>query len=345
MARRCQERAGWLLPHLSTANVARDLDVLRAAVGDKDLSYVGYSYGTHLGATFANLFPNRVRALVLDGVVDAPAYTKGRQPSTTFVRQNSHLGSSVTLGQFFRLCGRAGPRCDLGAHGRPSLKFETLARRLLRRPLTLPDGSTFGYSELIVSTIQSLFEPDVWDELAGLLQQLYGATQPRDAAVRLGELASQQSSPYDNSIEAYIASVCSETQNPRAPRVYRRLAKEAERQARYVGAYWTYITLPCSRWPAQDRDSFAGPWSVRTRNPLLLLNPRFDPATPHHNALTMNRVLSGSRLLTVNGWGHTALATRSACKDDSVERYLIGGTLPDPGAVCPTGIVPFTSGG
>ena len=191
----------------------------------------------------------------------------------------------MTLGQFFRLCGRAGPRCVLGAHGRPSLKFETLARRLLRRPLTLPDGSTFGYSELVVSTIQSLYEPDVWDELAGLLQQLYGATQPRDTAVRLRELASQRSSSYDNTIEAYIASVCSETQNPRAPRVYRRVAKEAEQQARYVGAYWTYITLPCSRWPAQDRDSFAGPWSVRTRNPLLLLNPRFDPATPHHNAL------------------------------------------------------------
>jgi len=344
LATRCQERSGWLLPHLSTANVARDLNVLRAAVGDRGLSYAGYSYGTYLGATFANLFPNRVRALVLDGVVDAPAYTKGSRLSTTFVRQNSHLGSSETLGQFFRLCGLAGPRCVLGAHGRPSLKFETLARRLLRRPLTLPDGSTFGYSELVVSTIQSLYEPDVWDELAGLLQQLYGATQPRGAAVRLRELASQRSSSYDNTIEAYIASVCSETQNPRAPRAYRRVAKEAEQQARYVGAYWTYITLPCSRWPAQDRDSFAGPWSGRTRHPLLLLNPRFDPATPHHNALNMNRVLSGSRLLTVNGWGHTALATRSACKDDGVERYLIQGTLPDPGAICPTGIVPFTSG-
>lgn len=102
---------------------------------------------------------------------------------------------------------------------------------------------------------------------------------------------------------------------------------------------------PVSITPAQDRDSFAGPWSVRTRNPLLLLNPRFDPATPHHNALNMNCVLSGSRLVTVNGWGHTALATRSACKDDSVERYFIHGTLPDPGTVCPSGIVPFTSSG
>jgi pimeloyl-ACP methyl ester carboxylesterase len=342
LARRCQDLVGWLLPHLSTANVSRDLNVLMTAVGDEDLTYAGYSYGTYLGATFANLFPHHVRALILDGVVDAPAYTKGRQPSTSFVRQNSHLGSSATLKEFFRLCELAGSRCAFGIHGQPSRKFTTLTRRLLRQPLTLPGGSTFGYSELVVSTIQSLFEPDLWEELAQLLQQLHDATRPREAAAKLSELASQGPANYDNSIEALMASVCVETQNPRVPSVYRRLANQADREARYVGAYWTYISLPCSRWPARDRDRFEGPWSVRTSSPPLLLNPRFDPASPHRNAVTMNRLLPGSRLLTINGWGHTALATRSACKDDSVERYLIDGTLPRRGAVCPTGIVPFT---
>ena len=342
LARRCQDRAGWLLPHLSTANVARDLNALSAAVGDEALSYVGYSYGTYLGATFANLFPNRVRALVLDGVVDAPAYTKGHEPSTTFVRQSSHLGSAVTLRQFFRLCERAGSRCAFGAHGKPSRKFAILSGRLLRRPLTLPDGGAFGYSEVVVSTIQSLFEPDLWDDLAQLLERLFDATQPRKAAVTLRELASKSPADYDNGVEAFVASVCAETLNPRVPRVYRRLANRADKEARYVGAYWTYISLPCSRWPAQDQDRFEGPWSVRTSSPPLLLNPRFDPASPHGNAVEMNRLLRGSRLLTINGWGHTALATRSACKDDNVERYLIDGALPRRGAVCPTGVVPFT---
>ena len=127
LARRCEARAGWLLPHLSTADVARDLDVLRAAVGDRQLSFVGYSYGTHLGATYANLFPNRVRALVLDGAIDAPAYTSGPLPSTTFVRQNSDLGSWETLREFFRLCAEAGSRCAFAASGRPAEKFATLA--------------------------------------------------------------------------------------------------------------------------------------------------------------------------------------------------------------------------
>ena len=283
-----------------------------------------------------------MRALVLDGVVDAPAYTKGRQPSTSFVRQNSHLGSSATLAEFFRLSALAGSRCAFGVHRQPSRKFTTLTQRLLRRPLTLPGGGTFGYSELVVSTIQSLFEPDLWEQLALLLQQLHDATQPRNAAARLSELAAQSSANYDNSIEAFVASNCVETQNPRVPRVYRRLANHADSEAPYVGAYWTYISLPCSRWPARDGDRFEGPWSVRTSSPLLLLNPRFDPASPHSNAVTMNRLLPGSRLLTINGWGHTTLATRSACKDDNVERYLIDGTLPRRGAVCPTGIVPFT---
>jgi pimeloyl-ACP methyl ester carboxylesterase len=345
LARRCKARAGWLLPHLSTANVARDLDMLRAAVGDARLSYVGYSYGTYLGATFANLFPHRARAVVLDGLVNAPAYSRGPQPSTTFVRQKSHIGSSVTLRQFFRLCRLAGSRCAFGAHGQPSRKFGTLTRRLLRRPLTLPNGSTFGYSELVVSTIQSLFEPDIWDELARALHQLYVATRPENAATRLRQLASQESVRYDNSIEAYLASVCGETQNPRNPRAYRRLARQADRRTSYVGSYWTYITLPCSRWPAQDQDRFSGPWAVRTHNPLLLLNPRFDPASPHRNATAMNKLLSHSRLLTIDGWAHTALSTRSACGDGTVERYLLNGTLPRPGAVCPTGIVPFTFSG
>jgi hypothetical protein len=212
---------------------------------------------------------------------------------------------------------------------------------LLRRPLTLPDGSTFGYSELVVSTVQSLYEPDLWDDLARLLQELHDATRPRETAVRLRELASKSPADYDNEVEAFVASVCAETQNPRVPRAYRRLANQADKEARYVGAYWTYISLPCSRWPATDRDRFEGPWSTHTSNPLLLLNPHFDPASPHRNAVTMNRLLLGSRLLTINGWGHTALVTRSACKDDSLERYLIDGTLPRPGAVCPTGIVPF----
>ena len=159
LARRCQARAGWLLPHVSTADVARDLDVLRARVGDRALTYVGYSYGTYLGATYANLFLSHVRALVLDAVVDAPRYTSGRQPSTSFFRTRSDRGSAATLREFFRLCSEAASRCAFGASGKPARKYADLAARLRERPLRTPDGSTFGYADLLTLTIETLYVP------------------------------------------------------------------------------------------------------------------------------------------------------------------------------------------
>lgn len=116
-ARRCLARNGDLLRHLSTANVARDLDVLRQAVGDKKLTFDGFSYGTYLGATYAALFPRNVRALVLDGNVAANEYRSG--PGATFVREHGDEGASDTLDQFFRLCVAAGGRCAFAA-GRKS---------------------------------------------------------------------------------------------------------------------------------------------------------------------------------------------------------------------------------
>jgi pimeloyl-ACP methyl ester carboxylesterase len=349
LVRHCEARVGWLLPHLSTADVARDLDVLRARVGDDKLTYVGYSYGTYLGATYANLFPQRVRALALDAVIDASTYATG--PSTSFLRQHSDRGSATTLREFFRLCAQAGSRCAFAASGRPARKFATLAGRLRSKPVPTPDGSTFGYSDLVVNTISGLYLPWRWADLATFLQQLYEATTPGEAsaaAARLRGLAGQPlaargsaaDDSYDNYGEAGFASACSETRNPRTMRGYRRAARAAEARSRYVGAYWSYVNAGCLAWPrAQDR--YTGPWSTPTSAPILLVNNRFDPATPHRSAVAMNRLLPRSRLLTVDGWGHTALQTRSACADGAVERYLVRLALPRPGATCETGVVPF----
>jgi pimeloyl-ACP methyl ester carboxylesterase len=342
LARSCQARAGWLLPHLSTANVARDLDLLRRAVGDRKLSYAGYSYGTYLGATYANLFPDKVRALVLDGVNDAPAYTTGPPSSTPFVRAHAHIGSSETLGQFFTLCAQAGHRCAFADGGDPQIKFGTLAQRLRGNPLFLPDGRRVGYAELVDLTVSSLYRAAEWANLASILQQLYAATNPAAAAAHLLALATPaQAAAYDNTLEALFANVCSETSNPADPFAYADLAARADRRAPYVGAKWTYLSLPCAVWPSKDPERFAGPWQVRTAAPALLLSTRFDPATPHRNAVHMAALVSGSRLVTVEGWGHTALATRSTCADRIVERYLIDQVLPPRGARCQPGIVPF----
>ncbi len=340
LADRCQARAGWLLPHVSTANVARDLDLLRAAVGDDRLSYAGYSYGTYLGATYAALFPGRVGALVLDANSYPPAYATGPRRSVPFLRVNAHLGSAETLDQFFALCAGAGPRCDFAQGGDPRTKYATLARRLRETPLALPDGRVIGYAELVDVTVQSLYNAEGWAAAAATLQQLYAATTPPAGA--RGAASQDDNTQYDNTLEALLANVCSETDNPRNPYAYAGIAARADREAPYVGAFWAYLSLPCAVWPARDADRYTGSWRLRTDRGALVLNTRWDPATPHRNAVRMARLLPGSRLVTVEGWGHTARDTRSPCAQAILERYLVDGVLPPRGTTCAPGVVPFT---
>lgn len=344
LANRCRARAGWLLAHLSSANVARDLDLLRRAVGDRMLSYVGYSYGTYLGATYASLFPGKVRALALDGNTVPPAYPVGPPHSVPFVRVNAHIAASETLDQFFALCAQAGSRCAFADGGNPRAKFAALAQRLRAKALTLPDGRRVGYAELVDFTLQTLYHASDWADGADALQQLYVATSPgaRIANTPTSPNASVEPA-YSNVQEALFASVCGETQNPADPFAYLKAASRADRRAPYVGAFWTYLSLPCSVWPVKDADRYTGPWRVRTAHPALVLNNRYDPATGYPNAVRMSQLLTGSRLVIVEGWGHTTRDTLSACADRILERYLVDRLLPPPGTTCQPGIVPFAA--
>ncbi len=129
----CDQRGGRIASHISTANVARDLDALRQAVGDDKLTYVGYSYGTAIGVQYANLFPGNVRALVVDGVLDPVAWTTGTGDGATVpmtIRLGSHLGSQATLQEFFRLCDAG--TCAFGPNS--AARFAALAAKLTANP-------------------------------------------------------------------------------------------------------------------------------------------------------------------------------------------------------------------
>jgi pimeloyl-ACP methyl ester carboxylesterase len=140
-ARACARRGGRIIDHMSTANVARGLDLLRQAVGDTQLTYVGLSYGAYLGATYANLFPGKVRALVVDGVPDPVAWATGRgnqaRTQPLFNRLGSAQGAYATLLEFFRLCDRGGPTCAFSP-GDPRRRYAALARACSPTPPRLP---------------------------------------------------------------------------------------------------------------------------------------------------------------------------------------------------------------
>ena len=158
--RACQRRGGSIVDHMATGNVARDLDLLRRAVGDRQLTYAGYSYGSILGITYANLYPDRVRALVLDSVVDPIAWTTGRgdeaETEPVYNRLGNPAGAQATLEEFFRLCDAAGPEGCAFA-GTSASRFAAIAERLRSEPLEYVDPGTgetvvFTYAHLIKTT-------------------------------------------------------------------------------------------------------------------------------------------------------------------------------------------------
>jgi hypothetical protein len=174
---------------MSTANVARDMDLLRRAVGDRKMTFVGYSYGTAIGSTYANMFPDKVRAVVIDGVIDPVSYTTGRgnQAATlpSDARLRSEQGAYDTLQAFLRLCDRGGPNCAFSA-GNPKRRYDRLARRLLAEPAQLPDGqggtTPFTYADLVATTLGALYDASSWPALAELLQELDSLTGTARAA-------------------------------------------------------------------------------------------------------------------------------------------------------------------
>jgi pimeloyl-ACP methyl ester carboxylesterase len=356
-AERCQTQSPERFGHASTANVARDMDVLRQAVGEARLDYAGYSYGTYLGATYARLFPDRVGRFVLDGTVDPVAWsgTGSGDAAPTVpmgIRVRQGIGATETFGEFARLCREGGPqRCSLAALGDPAVVVPATFDRLARKPvqIALPDGSTIAITQQIavLTTYLDLYSPASWPELADFLASL---AAPVPAPARVAAAAARTRSPLGArlrgedypSVGGALASVCVDTAPSGRVRDYPALAAAADAVAPYFGRARAWTALPCEFWALQDRDAFHGPWQQTTRAPVLVIGTRFDPATPYRQARPYADLFPASRLLTLDGWGHTAIG-KSACVDAAIAAYLVDGAPPPDNAHCAPGAVPFAA--
>ena len=155
---------------------------------------------------------------------------------------------------------------------------------------------------------------------------------------RLGVAFQQED--YPNFVEGFPGVACSETHNPSNVGAWSRAARAQDRQFPYFGRPWTWFSSICQPWPGWDKDHYDGPWNRTTANPVLVVGNLFDPATPYHGAVTVDRLLPRSRLLTLAGWGHTSLFV-SSCVDAYVSRYLLTTRVPPKGTVCEPDVVPF----
>jgi pimeloyl-ACP methyl ester carboxylesterase len=352
----CQRRGGAVIDHMATADVARDLDVLRRAVGDRQLTYVGYSYGSFLGVTYANLFPGRVRAVVVDGVLDPIAWTTGRgdeavtQPFSTRLR--SDAGAQATLEEFFRLCDEAGPeRCAFA--GDSDVRFASLAERLRAGPIEVTDPETgdvvpFTYADLIGTALGAMTFSPSWPDFANFLVELEAAARPAalGRALRAVEekagltLTGERRVPYENFVEGFPGVACSDSVNPDDHSFWSLAGAAADERFGYFGRFWTWVSSPCAVWEGFDDDRYLGPFDRQTANPVLVVGNRFDPSTRFEGAQIVDDLLPNSSLLTMEGWGHTSIML-SPCVDAAVSLYLLGGTTPPEGTTCPQDPAPF----
>ena len=347
----CAAHGGPILSHMSTANVARDLDLLRRAVGDTRLNYLGYSYGTYIGMTYANMFPATVGAFVIDGVLDPVEWSTGdgatsrTQPFT--MRIGSAKGSEDTLDQFLTLCDRAGDRCALSGNARA--RYEALLERAKAHPIPYPGFPEFlmTYPAIIGATLNGLYTPR-WSGTAEFLAQLEAQPQVTATAAAASSVGAPVPAgrplPFGDypQFEAFAAVPCSETDNPTSFSAWPRAAEKEAHHYPHFGALWTWDSTVCSSWPVRDADRYTGPWRATTANPVLVVGNYYDPSTPYEGALTASRLLKNARLLSYAGWGHSAyLKAGNACIDDAVTRYLVDNTLPGRNTVCRPQGTPF----
>ncbi len=339
----CKRNAGPLLTHMSTLNVAKDLDRLRQAVGDRALTYIGYSYGTMIGATYVNLFPAKVRAVIIDGNVD-PDQRANHRLANKFERAG---GFEIALAGFFRECDKAGPRCAFA--GGSEAKFTQLRERLRQGPFTSPTYGVVTLDDLSDLVADSMYDVTSFPETAQILQIVYGevfggpsplaaAKAPPMPPARPARGGSPDAYGYTSN-DAFFAVNCADAPLPRNPAVYPAIADVFEKASPTFGRGEAFGEVGCANWP-KVTERYAGPWNRRTASTVLVVNGTYDPATRYDFGKRMTRELGNARLLTLDGFGHTSRHS-SACVLDWYTRYLIAGQLPPAGTRCAQDLPPF----
>ena len=318
-AKSCWQNSGRLLQHISTVETVRDLDLMRELVDDRLLSFLGYSYGTQIGAYYADLFPQRVGRLVLDAAVDIT-------DDDTVIQA---MGFDLALGNFAAWCARQG--CSLGSSKDAVLKSTTdFLDRLDAAPVKV-DGRVLTQS-MAVSGIASYMYGGIpsWKVLADDLSAAIDGKGTRllKAADSLNDRA--EDGTYGSLFYSFPAIGCADSRDEGVVDAERRWLddqKKAPIFGKYFGPGFT-----CPLWPARSTIQFKPTGSGAA--PIVVVGATGDPATPYQNAVTMAQQLQSGVLVTYEGEGHGTFGGKSACVDRLVIAYLTNGTVPSDGVKC-----------
>ena len=322
----CQRRSGDLLPFMDSESTARDMDRIRDAVGDDKLSYLGFSYGTFIGQWYAHLFPTRVRAMSLDGVVD-PALPANESLLMQAAGFEKNLQANLSACSVRTTCRYAAP-------GSAMSKLNSLMASLDANPLRIGNRQ-LNRSLAMTGVLVTLYSQATW----ALLDQALTALDRGDGRILLqfADFYNQRKADgsHGNLFNgAYQSAYCLDFTVPTDIAAYDALGPQFAKVAPFFGPWSQYGNLQCAYWPVKPRHTNQA-LEAKGAPPILLVGGTNDPATPYSEAQSVNVQLDGSVLLTREGYGHTSYDS-SVCAHAAEDSYLINLTLPAAGTTCST---------
>ena len=322
----CVDESGQLAEHVSTEEAARDIDILRAVLGDQRLSYFGASYGTFLGATYADQFPDRVGRMVLDGAID---------PSLTSLKLNlvqAH-GFEVALRAYVGHCVDAGG-CFLGSTvAAGTQRIRQFLDEVERQPLPGNGDRQLQVGNAVLGIWAPLYNEDYWPLLDNALKTAFGGS---GAQLLLFSDAYTSRGPdgyADNSLEALYAVNCLDHDDSIPSSQVPRYIPRFEKASPTFGAIFAFSLSSCSQWPIRTGRRPA-PIHAKGAAPILVIGTTRDPATPLEWARALAEQLDSGVLVSRDGDGHTGYRAGNACVDRTVEAYLVSGKVPSGAVDC-----------
>ncbi len=315
------------LAQVGTTNVAKDLDVLRAVLGDDKLTYVGWSYGTSIGTQYAEQFPTKVRAMILDGAVDpaVDAATDNLQQTTAFQK---------AFDTFAQWCAsRSG--CPWSNAETATKTFQQMAQPLMDKPLPLPDGRVLSFLDAVIGVADAMYSDYSWPTLLTALADFEDGKGAKLMALADSYNQRDSSGHYTNLLEAFTAIRCMDSNRITDPKKVIELNKKLNAAAPFEdnGEPAAAVFDTCAFWPVPPTMTPHTP-DPQGLPPVLVISTTGDPATPYESGVNLAKDLGGA-LLTVKGTRHTAfMLSGIACADNAGNDYLINLTVPKDGATC-----------
>jgi len=328
-ADKCKANGGALLGHVSTIDAAKDMDVLRAALGETKLNYLGKSYGTFLGATYADLFPTKVGRFVLDGVID-PNLTSSQ------VNEGQAVGFETATRAYVKDCVANG-NCPLGNSVEAGMaRLRGFLKQMDAAPLPLNDPYvkrlTEGWASLGIAG--PMYDPSGWPDLTDALREAFAGHG--DALMKLADDYAERTSDgayLGNLMQVIYAVNCMDRADSKDLTHYESEASSLTAKAPTWGPFLALSTVPCGYW-AVPANNAPKKITAAGSGPIVVVGTTRDPATPYKWAQGLAAELQNGHLITYNGDGHTAYMRSNACVDDAVDAYLVKGVVPPPGLRC-----------